>query len=479
MGDRKTGTVLAIFLLTVFLLIDGIFEALAEDSDKVSFSKRVESLEKAIKADPERVENYMELAKLYAERRYGYGDSIAELSDEAIRRRPDDSKIYTAFSSLLYHCDKTRKALELARKAAELSPEDPRAHLLIGKCLERVSEDPEIAITHLREAVKLQPENDEAHYLLGKVYLSSGDPGSALDHLERAQELPTFGDNIKGYLSSFLTQAKKYTKLEKLCETGASDWDDYKKLAEYYSMCGRPDSEEEVLRKAAAHIKKPSYAYKELGHVLSRRDKYDKALEAFQEALRSASNGKPEERSKAFLIYEDIGDTYGKMGNEKEALSAYIELNRLYEQKYPHEKREYQLDSTHIHRKMGDIYFQLGKYEDALQEYKKGRSSLGKARAYRALKDYDEAIKLLWEVIKRLEKKDTGLPVDKDGEPVEELRCIISPKWYIELGKNYSAMGQNGKAMMAYWEALRLDPSSEEASTAIEELTSGKSPAKP
>ncbi|MFH1039375.1 MAG: tetratricopeptide repeat protein [PVC group bacterium] len=474
MGTMRNAVARFVSLSLVFLLTASGAGAGEKSKGDASYDEKVESLQKAIEEDPGSLENYIELWKLYDKQRDC--DRVAELYEIAVKSNPDDPKVYMEFYYTFHRCRDKDKALELAQKAAELSPEDPREHFLIGKWLMRISRNKAIAINHLREAVKLQPENDEAHYLLGRAYLESGDPGSALDHLERARELPTFGDNIKGYLhlSSPIERAKECSKLERLCEVGSSDWKDYNELAGYYTGAGQTDKAEKVLRKALAHIKEQSYAYRELGNIFSRQDKYNEAHEAFQEALRIASSGTPDEREDTYRIYEDIGDAYKRMGKPEEALSAYIESIEL--------KSE---GRRLIHEKMGDIYIELGKYTEAAPEYGKAGYLIKCARAYRASKNYESAVGVLWGKIleesgsaERPSGADRGA-VDKDGKPVKGLHYKVDPQLYLELGKTYQEMGQNGKAVLAYWEALRLNPSSEEAGTAIEVLTRRESPQQP
>ena len=71
-------------------------------------------------------------------------------------------------------------ALEHARRAAELAPNNPRAHLTWGTLLLEAGKCPE-AFAALERAVELRPSVDEGHYRLARAAACGGQPQRAID----------------------------------------------------------------------------------------------------------------------------------------------------------------------------------------------------------------------------------------------------------------------------------------------------------
>ena len=462
-------------LLTVSLL----FSAIAGTSYAVVMVEyeRAKALEKSIAESPQEWENYVELAKIYARWSPIPCEKIAELYEQAVKVKKDEPKIYLEFPPLFSRCGDKEKALKLARKAAKLFPKDSRAQVQLARFLMQIPDKTKKAEKLLRKVLKDQPDNAEAHYLLGKASLETGDPQAAVEHLKRVQALASSGVfEVKYDVRSALNRAEEINGFQKSCEAGTADWLTYNKLAFYYDKSGCFGKAEEVLRQAAANTEQPSVAYRELGRLYTQHGEYDEALEAFQKAFQSiyADKGNEEKKKEESRIYHAMGDTYREMGKWADALSAYNESEKLSGS-----------SSRSFRKKKATVYTKLGKHAEAAPEYEAAGDAIESARAYRASKNYEKAVKVLWKKIGKESKKpkarsgEVKEAVDKDGKPIEGLLYTVRPELYIELGKTYQEMGQNGKAVMAYWEALQLDPSSEEASKAIEELSIGKRPSQP
>ena len=426
-----------------------------EDScrEKEKEADKVGELKKAIAEDPGNMEKRIELGELYMQ----IGG----------RRCGPPGELYG-------------EALEEARKAVELSPDDAGANLLLGWCLLKFQDKSKDAIEPLKKVLKQEPDNAEAHYLLGKAFMESGDPDGAIEHLEKVEELSS-GDiyNVRGRFRSELRRSLEMSELQKQCESGAAAWRDYSKLAQYYNRSGCLEEAKKVLLQAASHADLRAYAYQELGYILRSQSKYEEALKAYRKALASVSKNeagkRPEKREEEeAILHLAMGDVYATLGKPKKALSAYDKADEL----RGHTRRD-------VSRKRGEIYTLLGEPGKAAPEYEKGGAAIKSARAYRDSKGYDKALEVLWRKIAEESEKPEARSergreaVDRSGNPVEGLRYKVDPELYKELGDTYRAMGQNGKAVMAYWEALRLDPSSAAASQAIEELSSVGAPSRP
>lgn len=80
------------------------------------------------------------------------------------------------------------KALQFARRAVELDPDDAAAHCAMGKA-RIVRREHALAIPDLRLAIDLNPSLAWAHYGLGAATVFSGDADQAITHLEGAIRL--------------------------------------------------------------------------------------------------------------------------------------------------------------------------------------------------------------------------------------------------------------------------------------------------
>jgi len=80
------------------------------------------------------------------------------------------------------------KALQFARRAVELDPDDAAAHCAMGKA-RVVRREHTLAIPDLRLAIDLNPSLAWAHYGLGAAAVFSGDANQAITHLEVAIRL--------------------------------------------------------------------------------------------------------------------------------------------------------------------------------------------------------------------------------------------------------------------------------------------------
>ena len=87
--------------------------------------------------------------------------------------------------SVAENCD---KALQVARRAVELDPDDAAAHCAMGKA-RIVRREHALAVPDLQLAIDLNPSSAWAHYGLGAAAVFSGHAGEAIRHLERAIRL--------------------------------------------------------------------------------------------------------------------------------------------------------------------------------------------------------------------------------------------------------------------------------------------------
>ena len=80
------------------------------------------------------------------------------------------------------------KALQIARRAVELDPDDAAAHCAMGKA-RIVRREHALAVPDLQLAIDLNPSSAWAHYGLGAAAVFTGHAEAAIGHLERAIRL--------------------------------------------------------------------------------------------------------------------------------------------------------------------------------------------------------------------------------------------------------------------------------------------------
>ncbi len=151
------------------------------------FAVYMESLDRAIAADPE-------FGDAYAQRAIGYarqGDDSGAL-DDARRALELDPTIGTAYAAqaLVYqpYYDRQGEARAAYERAVELSPNDPEILIEYGRFL-RGSEEYAEAIRLGNQAIALDPEDFAHRDRMGMIYMSAGDFPAAARQLRQGIEV--------------------------------------------------------------------------------------------------------------------------------------------------------------------------------------------------------------------------------------------------------------------------------------------------
>ncbi len=84
-----------------------------------------------------------------------------------------------------------KPALDAARQAIEMSPDDPWARILAGRISKQAGQY-DAAVRYLKEAIRIRPDLAQGHYWLGSTYLASGkkaDGQQEMAEVDRLQEV--------------------------------------------------------------------------------------------------------------------------------------------------------------------------------------------------------------------------------------------------------------------------------------------------
>ncbi|BAQ11530.1 tetratricopeptide domain protein [Bacillus sp. OxB-1] len=180
--------------------------------------KAVESFMKAVEEQPEDPVGYINLGNVFAS--LGDIEKAEPFFQKAITLDEEAGTAYYGLANLYYNAERYTEAVTLYEKAVRKGVEDADAYFMLGKSLERSSND-KFALPYLQRAAELAPrdleirlsygillaklelfveaadefrfvleldeENADAHYNLGIVYaVSTNRKEDALRHLEQA-----------------------------------------------------------------------------------------------------------------------------------------------------------------------------------------------------------------------------------------------------------------------------------------------------
>src|SRR5258708_5464157 len=92
---------------------------------------------------------------------------------EAIRLTPAEGYLFGLYARILSFCGKNAEALDLARRALELDPDDEESHRLFARLLSELKPSRwKISEELARRAVELNPEDDDGFAVLGSILLT-------------------------------------------------------------------------------------------------------------------------------------------------------------------------------------------------------------------------------------------------------------------------------------------------------------------
>lgn len=166
--------------------------------------------EQVLRLDPSCAEARIELAELYLT---GHRlDEARTLYAEQLGRSPDDPKAHVGMGRILAERGDEPAAIEHLDRATTLAPRDPRARIERARIdLGRGALDS--ALRWLDEALKLDDSEVDAHYLRGLVLTGAGRDAEARVERERTARLRRDQEEITGILQA-LDNSPRDVKLQ-------------------------------------------------------------------------------------------------------------------------------------------------------------------------------------------------------------------------------------------------------------------------
>ena len=257
---------------------DQIYQALLDAmSTKVSDAERV----KLMQHPTENVEAYNDYMKgrnaLTGNANEKNVQAAINYFNSALEKDKAFALAYTGLADanlMLYQEKKDKywseKALEAAKKAAQLNDKLPEVHSALGNAYSAMGQIA-LAIEEDKKALELAPNSDEAYRRLGNAYRANGQKAEALQALEKAVDInPYYWNNLAALGNAYV---------------GFGDVDKAAKLYEKVIQV-EPDN--------------PA-GYSNLGMVYFSQGKYQESIDAFQKALKIAPSAE---------VYTNLGTAY-------------------------------------------------------------------------------------------------------------------------------------------------------------------------
>ena len=154
------------------------------------FEEAIHAFEQCLKLDAKNVKAEDNLGLSYAgldraeEAAAAYRTAIAWQAQSAKK----DVGPFIDLGSLLLEQNQPDAALLNLLQAAEIAPQESRAHELLGKAYSHLNQLPK-AQAELEKAIALSPQSGPLHYMLGQVYRKEGLNEKAKTELDRAAAL--------------------------------------------------------------------------------------------------------------------------------------------------------------------------------------------------------------------------------------------------------------------------------------------------
>ncbi len=296
-------------------------------------------------------------------------DEAEHTLEDILEEQPEIPQVYLGLARCAVKRNDFERALDCVQTALSLKQDLPNAYSLRGEIYLAFNEV-EPAFDDFQKAIELKPSLVKPHIKLAQMYLEDGQPELAREHAEIALEYEPHRDSLRLMLCNIYEEAGDLIAAQEEA---------------YHAAQANPDS-------VAAHIKQGAISLKQRDYLRAERSfekllklKPDSAMGSYFLAMaalgqqkyqlaestllqaRELAQESPEQSMPdlAQKIEQKLVTAYSKQGKHEEALVAVKAMVK-------------RTRDTRALKQLADVYFELGQYELANQQYR--AIALGKDR---------------------------------------------------------------------------------------------------
>ena len=280
-------------------------------------------------------------------------------------------------------------------------------------------------------AVTVTENNYLAHGILGSVFIAKGDVNVGIKEYYEAIRINPY------YYLAYFRLGEVFTRRK-----------EYDKAIEYYSK-GLEIKPEDIL------------ARNYLGNLFAKLGRTDDAINQYNESLRKVPHQS--------VVYNNLGNTYVLKGDIEKAIGCYqYAINEKHDYydaiknlknaltiKKVQELLKSDPQNFTLYTKLGNIYYQLGVYDEAVAQYQKAisiqpnfsQAMNGLMIIYSRRQEYDKAISIL---------KNLKLIQPDNPEVYYNIACLYAKQNMID--KSIDWMKQAIKKGFHDWDLIKNDP---------------------
>ena len=211
----------------------------------------------------------------------------------------------------------SERAVEAAKKAAQLNDKLPEVHFALGSAYAVTGQTVQ-AIAEDKRALELSPNSDEAYRRLGNAYKSNGQKDEALRALEKAVELnPYYWYNQSALGNAYLQfgeMDKAVKAYQQVVQLEPENPIGFSNLGAAYFTMGKYDESLAAFQKSL-QIKPTNDTYSNLGTIFFYQKRYPEAISMFEKAVEMS----PEDETNT----GNLADGYRLAGNAAKAQATY------------------------------------------------------------------------------------------------------------------------------------------------------------
>ena len=444
--------------------------------------------------------NSMQMAQA-AHQRYLLHSSSEDLTSainfyiEALKNNPDTSSAYFRLASLLHDNGQIgiESAIEQCRKAVNIEPKNPNAHMYLGYFLSLNGEFNE-AREHFKTAIKLKPfASSRTRLVLALTLLEK--------NKTKGSSFADFSSALYYIFSGSLLFLFDKASIKMFFKNVADDisYIKHKAFGEILEKTNNDVVAYDVYANALDKTRNKSVFYEKMAQIAIKKKRYSVALECYQNAV-ALSSGNPMSVVSAIEFIEEyypdkvdeLIDLYTILTNQTPNIPrCYYELGHLYLKKEDKMSAinafkialEQDSENPFYLNSLAFAYVQLEQYDSAIELYQKALSinpdnewsavvAQTLAAIYHQVKDnHEAAISMLQNALLLTKEKapiyqaiaDIYYEIEDLDKAIEYYNHSLdgdcnNPKAYSRLAMAYWEKDYIEKAIIYYSKAIDLDP---------------------